>query len=67
MHSIKLDEGTYAKIKSGETIRIAGQGFIHEEDGEVEDTWVFNAKPGEISFFLDNGAEFFAQDSWIDE
>ena len=67
VHSIELDDSIYAKIKAGEAIRIAGQGFIHEEDGEVQDTWIFNATPGEISFHLENGAEFIAQDSWVDE
>jgi hypothetical protein len=35
-------------------------------DGCVVDHWVFNDKPGEIYFWLDNGAEFKAQASWID-
>ena len=67
VHSIELDNRIYAKIKAGELIRVPGQGFTHEEDGEVQDTLIFNATPGEVSFHLENGAEFIAQDSWIDE
>jgi hypothetical protein len=30
------------------------------------DHWVFNREPGDIYFWLDNGAEFHAQRSWIE-
>ena len=67
MHSIKLDKETLEKIKAGEKIEVDGQGFSHEEDGNVSDHWIFNREPGEISFGLDNGAEFHAQNRWIEE
>ena len=67
VHSIEIDEGTYARIKSGEKVEITGQGFVHEEDGEVPDTWIFNSEPEEIAFYLQNGAQFFAGDSWVEE
>jgi hypothetical protein len=67
IHSIKLNKNTLAQVKAGEQVEVDGQGFWHEEDGEVQDHWTFNEKPGEIYFWLDNGAEFFAQGSWIED
>jgi hypothetical protein len=67
IHSIELDDQTHAQIKAGEKVRTEGQGFWHEEDGEVKDYWKFNQNPGEIYFSLENGAEFFAQNSWIED
>jgi hypothetical protein len=67
VHSVVLDDATYAAIQSGEKISVDGQGFVHEEDGEILDRWVFNQSPGQIYFWLDNGAQFEAQDSWIEE
>jgi hypothetical protein len=67
IHHIDLDEKTYAAIKDGQKIELVGQGFVHEEDGEVADYWFFNrGESGEIYFSLDNGAEFYAQDFWVD-
>jgi hypothetical protein len=66
VHSIDMDEKTYAAIKAGQNVRMEGQGFSHEEDGAVQDHWVFNRKPGEIFFWLDNGAEYHAQKSWTE-
>ena len=66
-HSIMLDDAVYGAIQAGEKISINGQGFFYEEDGEMIDHWVFNKFPGEISFWLDNGAEFEAQDFWIEK
>jgi hypothetical protein len=40
-----------------------GQCFAH--DGVV-DHWAFYEVPGDIHFWLDNGAEFRAVDTWID-
>lgn len=66
IHRIELGEETYSAIKAGAKIEIDGQGFSHEEDGEVQDHWRFNREPGEIYFWLDNGAEFYSQNSWVD-
>ena len=67
VHRIEIDDATYAAIKAGEKLTLDGQGFVHEEDGEVLDHWVFNKEPGEIYFWLDSGAEFRAQNSWVDD
>jgi hypothetical protein len=67
IHSIELEDQTYARIKIGNKVEIKGQGFCHEEDGGVQGYWTFNQTPGEISFSLENGAEFFAQNSWADD
>jgi hypothetical protein len=67
IHSIEMDAVTFAAIKSGRRVTLEGQGFTHEEDGEVLDHWVFNDSPGAIFFWLDNGAEFRAENSWVEE
>ncbi|WP_315795707.1 hypothetical protein [Bradyrhizobium sp. SZCCHNRI3043] len=67
IHSIELDDATYAAIKSGQKVALDGQGFVHEEEGKVLDHWVFNNTPGDIYFWLDSGAEFRARDSWIED
>ena len=67
VHSIKLSRDDYAEIKEGGLVEIEGQGFIHEEDGLMTDYWIFNRYPGEIMFWLDNDAEFYARDFWIEE
>jgi hypothetical protein len=67
IHSINLNKKTLDQIKAGEKIEIDGQGLSHEVDGEVLDHWIFNREPGEISFWLDNGAEFSAQNWWIED
>jgi len=67
VHSIKLDQKTYESIEKGLQVEIEGQGFSHEEDGWVSDHWIFNNFPKEIKFWLDNGAEFIAQDSWVEK
>ncbi len=66
IHRIEMGEKTYAAIRDGQKIELDGQGFAHEEDGAVMDHWVFNREPGDIYFWLDNGAEFHAQRSWIE-
>jgi hypothetical protein len=66
-HSIILDKKTYSSVRSGEEVSIDGQGFIHEDDGEMLDHWCFNRAPGQIYFWLDNGAEFEARDFWLEE
>ncbi|MGJ4913304.1 hypothetical protein ACQR10_06260 [Bradyrhizobium sp. HKCCYLRH2060] len=66
VHSIEVDEVTYAAIKSGKKVTLAGQGFVHEEDGPVVDHWIFNETPGDIYFRLDNGAEFRSVSSWVE-
>jgi hypothetical protein len=66
-HSIEVSDVTYAAVKSGQKVAVEGQGFVHEEDGEVLDHWVFNDKPGDIYFWLDNGAEFRAKHSWVED
>ncbi len=61
IHSIDVDEATFAAIKAGKRIEIVGQGFMHEEDRLQQDHWVFNREPNEIYFYLENGAEFFCE------
>jgi hypothetical protein len=67
IHSIEMDDDTYAAVKSGQKVTLEGQGFVHEEEGEVLDHWVFNDTPGDIYFWLDNGAEFRAQNFWVED
>lgn len=67
IHSIEVDEVTYAAIKSGLKVTLEGQGFASEEEGVVTDHWVFNDPPGDIYFWLDNRAEFRAKDSWVED
>jgi hypothetical protein len=67
IHSIKVSESVHDRIKKGEIVEIEGQGFSHEAEGECVDHWVFNRPPGFVYFWLDNGAEFYAGDSWVDE
>jgi hypothetical protein len=67
IHEIGITADELAAIKRGDQISIDGQGFFHEEDGEVQDYWEFNKEPGEIYFWLDNGAEFYAHEIWFDE
>jgi hypothetical protein len=50
-----------AAIEKGRKVALRGQGFIHEEDGMVGDHWIFNEKPGEIYFWLDNGGQFHCE------
>lgn len=66
IHSIEVDHKTLERIQAGECVEIDGQGFAHETDGEVIDHWVFNRSPGEIYFWLDNGAEFYGDQLWVD-
>jgi len=66
IHKIEIDDQNYALIIAGKKVEIIGQGFSHEEDGEVQDYWRLNNSPGEIYFYLDDGAEFYAQNSRID-
>jgi hypothetical protein len=62
-----MDEKSYSAIENGHRVKLDGQGFMHEEDGTVADHWLFNEKPGEIYFRLDNGAQFNCQDGpWIE-
>ena len=65
-HEIEIDEKTYMAIKSGKEVKVKGQGFMHEEDGFVDDYWTFNDSPDAISFSLDNGAQFISQEHWVD-
>jgi hypothetical protein len=67
IHSITITDDQLKSIKEGYEIEIDGQGFMHEEDGLTSDHWVFNRSPGEIMFWLDNGAEFYSQSSWIED
>lgn len=60
-HSIKITDEQYQRFKAGKIVRVAGHGFQHEEDGLQADHWVFNGKTGEVMFWLDNEAEFYAQ------
>ena len=62
IHRIELDEKTYAAVKSGTKVQVDGQGFPDEEDGPTQDHWIFNRAPGEIYFWLDNGAEFYGEE-----
>ena len=66
IHSIELDDSVFEQVKSGKLVEVRGQGFSHEEDGSVSDYWVFNKTPGEIMFYLEHGAEFFAEETVSD-
>lgn len=66
IHGIEIDDQVYAQIKAGKKVEIQGQGFMDEIDGPVQDYWKFNENPGEIKFFLDNGADFIAQNWWLE-
>jgi hypothetical protein len=63
-HSIEILKKDYELFKQGGTLSLFGQGFFHEVDGEQCDYWNFDGKTGEISFSLENDADFFAQDRW---
>ncbi|MDX8445343.1 hypothetical protein [Mesorhizobium captivum] len=67
VHSITLDDATFSAFKVGKKSDIDGQGFVHEEDGDVQDHWILHREPGEILFWLDNGAEFYAHNFWVEE
>lgn len=67
IHRIKVDVSTLEKIQAGELVEVDGQGFAHEEDGLLDDHWIFNQVPGDVSFWLDNDAEYYGQEIWIDE
>lgn len=67
IHSLILDENEHTLILQGAYLELDGQGFVHEEEGLITDHWVFNRNPGEIMFWLDNGANFYAQTSWIED
>ena len=67
IHEIEVTADELTAIKKGDRISVEGQGFVHEEDGEVQDYWEFNREPGKIYFWLDNGAEFNASEIWIEE
>jgi len=67
IHSIEMDEKSYSAIQNGQRVDLDGQGFHHEAEGFVADHWVFNGERGELYFWLDSGAEFFAQAGpWIE-
>ncbi len=66
-HSIVVSPETLAAIQSGKKIEIDGQGFQHEEDGCVQDHWVFNDDRSPVVVWLDNEAEFFAEEFFISE
>lgn len=67
IHQIDMDEPTYLAIKNGQKVSLVGQGFVHCEEGEIDDHWYFNhPTPGEISFSLANGADFHAREFWFD-
>ncbi len=67
VHSIEVTPDALAKIRAGTKVELEGQGFGHEEYEACADHWVFNGKPGEVFFYLDGGAEFWAQGAWADD
>jgi hypothetical protein len=67
VHSIEILKKDYEQFKLGRTLALLGQGFFHEVDGKQCDYWNFDGKTGKISFGLDNGAEFYSHEEWIDE
>lgn len=67
IHSIEILKKDYDLFKQGRTLSLLGQGYFHEVDGKQCDRWSFDGKTGEISFSLDNGAQFFSQEEWVDE
>ena len=61
VHSIEIDGELYQSFLKGEDIGVDGQGFVYDEEGWQQDHWFFDGKSGEVTFTLDNGAEFFAK------
>lgn len=67
LHNIVISKEDYQAFIDGQTRSVTGQGFFHEEYGEQVDYWLFNGKTGQISFSLENGAEFFSEEGWVSE
>lgn len=45
VHSVEVDEGTFAKIVAGEAVSIDGQGFLYEGRGYWPTTGCSISKP----------------------
>ncbi len=58
IHSIEIASDELDLIEAGQKVELEGQGFLHEFDGFLRDHWIFNSTPGEVMFWLDNGATF---------
>ncbi len=67
VHSVNVSAATLSAVRAGKPIQIDGQGFLHEEDGFVDDHWSFTGPGNPARFWLDNGAEFHAQEMWFEE
>ena len=67
VHSINVSAAALSAIKAGKHVVIDGQGFAHDEEGVFVDHWSFNGTDSPAHFWLENGAEFHAQEMWFDE
>ncbi len=66
-HQIQIDQDTFLRIRAGDPVSVDGQGFLYDDEWWFTDHWSFNSTPGDIRIYLDNGAEFNAQEVGLDE
>jgi hypothetical protein len=59
VHSVKVDPSLFQDFSNGEIVTLDGQGFMYDDEGWLQDHWVFDGETKEVRFWLDNGAEFF--------
>jgi hypothetical protein len=52
---IEMAEVSCTAVKGGHEVELDGQGFVHKQDGEIADHWIFNRKADEIYSWLNNG------------
>ena len=67
MHSVQVDELTFARVKSGDDVSLEGQGFMYDDGGSVQDHWSFNGLDDPVYFILDNGTEFYCEKRWFED
>ncbi len=67
VHSVEVDEVTFARIKSGGDVSLEGQGFMYDDEGWVQDHWSFNGPDYPVYIILDNGAEFYCEKRWFED
>lgn len=62
VHSIRVSDQNYKRIKKGDAITVKGQGFVYHGEGWVKDVWHFHSGAVEIS--LENGADVHCKEWW---
>jgi hypothetical protein len=67
VHSVEVDEVTFARVKSDDNVSLDGQGFMYDEDGWVQDHWSFNGPEYPAIIILDNFAEFYCKKIWFED